>query len=154
MPNYKEWDVTQFNSATTLTYAFGVKIKYSKKSFLNRPHISIASTENVCGMLLLLVLFSINVSGDGNSPLPSQCARPDGAVWPKKQKRVWPPPIPPPSGLCIHHCLNSCASRVCTSRSGEKICAAISFWGNSTRPTGLGMNENKGVRRIVFSITS
>ena len=61
---------------------------------------------------------------------------------------------PPPSGLCIHHCLNSCASRVSTSRSREKISAAISFWGNSTRPTGLGMNENKGVRRIVFSITS
>ena len=36
-------------------------------------------------------------------------------------------PPPPPSGLCIHHCLNSCASRVCTSRSGEKISAAISF---------------------------
>ena len=107
--------------------------------------------ENVYDTLLLLVLFSINVSGDGNSPLPSQCARPDGAAWPKKQKRVWPQP---PSDLCIHHCLNSCASRVCASRSREKICAAISFWGNSTRPTGLGMNENKGVRRIVFSITS
>ena len=36
MPNYKEWDVTQFNSATTLTYAFGVKIKYSKISFFEQ----------------------------------------------------------------------------------------------------------------------
>ena len=52
--------------------------------------------ENVYDTLLLLVLFSINVSGDGNSPLPSQCARPDGAAWPKKQKRVWPPPSPLP----------------------------------------------------------
>ena len=44
MPNYKEWDVTQFNSASKFKYAFGVKINYSKKSILNRPHISLAST--------------------------------------------------------------------------------------------------------------
>ena len=54
--------------------AFGVKQNYSKKSFLNRPHISIASTGKCMRHIVVIVLFAINVSGDGDSPLPPASA--------------------------------------------------------------------------------
>ena len=113
--------------------------------------------ENVCDTLLLLVLFSINVSGDGNSPLPSQRARPDGAAWPKKQKRVWPPPIPlplPPASAYITVWTPVQVESLRLDLARRYLLQSLSEGTPQGQPVYLGMNENKGVRRIVFSITS
>ena len=130
MPNYKEWDVTQFNSTTTLTYAFGVKIKYSKKSFFEpTPHIYCKYRKMYAIYCCSLSNFPSTSPGTVTRPSPASVHGLMGQRGRKSKNESGLPqfPPPPPSGLCIHHCLNSCASRVSTSRSREKISAAISF---------------------------